>query len=145
MAESIGWLTVAEQLSLPALSLSALLAAIVAFIRVLPQLRQTQLQGDNSLRGDLLKRIEQLEAEVIALRKTIDRKEAQHASEIADLQHDLNSEQMSLDALIILAEAHPDTVLEHIPKIKNMRVQHRERMALKRGAREGAAGRVTDD
>lgn len=145
MADGIGWLALAQQASLPTLSFAALLLAIVAFIRVLPQLRQTQMEGDNSLRSDLLGRIEYLEEEVKSLRKAMHRKEVQHAAEIADLQHDLNSEMMSLDAFILLAEDSPEKVLEHIPKIKELRQQHRARVALKRGAREGAAGRVSDD
>lgn len=131
-----GWLTLAQQASLPALALAALLGAIVAFIRVLPQLRKDQLDSDASLRSDLLARVAALENEVVTLRTALDNRRDRHAAEIADLQHDLHNEMASLDALILLAELNPAKVMEQIPKIKEMRQRHRERVALKRGARE---------
>jgi hypothetical protein len=141
-AESTGWLSIAQQASVPTLSVAALLLAVTALIKVLPQLlpqlRQIRLEGDQSLRDALLKRVETLEAEVVALRGALDLKQEQHTTKIADLQHDLNNESGNLDALIMLAEANPDKVLEQIPKIKELRREHRERMAMKRGAREGA-------
>lgn len=128
-----GVLQFAQQASLPTLAVAALLLAITAFIKVMPQLRQTRLENDNALRTDLLGRITALEAEVVSLRKTLDRR----AAEFSDLQHDLSNEMASLDAFIMLAESNPDKVMEQIPRIKDMRERHRQRVALKRGAREG--------
>lgn len=57
----IGWINTAQNLTLPALAGSAFLLGLVAFIRVLPQLRRVQMENDAGLRGDLLARIAALE------------------------------------------------------------------------------------
>lgn len=129
------WIVTAQSLSLPGLAVAAVLAAIVAFIKALPQLKRVQMEGDNSLRHDLLARVDVLESRVSSLEKELALERALRA----DVEHDLVNERWSLDALILQAETNPDKFLEQIPNIKEGRRQHRERMALKRGAREGAA------
>lgn len=93
---------------------------------------------EEHVRSDLLGRVAALEAEVVSLRQALDRERDRHATEMADIMHELANETQSLDSFILLAEANPDRVLEQIPKIKEMRQAHRERVAMRRGAREGA-------
>lgn len=131
------WLTFAQEASLPALSLAALLLAVIAAIKVWPQLRQMQIESDSSLRGVLMGRVNELETRVADLERLLAKEQASHAVEISDLQHDLRNETACLDAFLLLAEANPDNVLEHIPRIKEMRERHKQRVALKVGAREG--------
>jgi hypothetical protein len=130
------WLAFAQEASFPALSVAAIVWAVSQFIRVLPTLKQHQITSDSSLRADLLERVADLEAEVKSLRKALDTERIRCAAEVLDLQHDLANESGSLDALILLIEANPENVLEQVPKIKQMREEHRRRMAIKRGTRE---------
>jgi hypothetical protein len=115
-----------------------LLTAVITAIKAWPALRKLQLESDASLRGDLLARVGALEAEVIELRKALERERHRHADEMEDVRHELNNETQSLDAFILLAEANPERVIDQLPKIKEMRARHRERVALRRGARSAA-------
>lgn len=132
------WLALAQEASFPVLAVAGLVYAIARFITVLPQLRQSQLLADGALRADLLHRIEQLEEEVRTLRKALDQARIAHAGETLDLQHDLANEIANLDALIMLIQADPEKAQHHVDKILHLREKHRDRMAIKRGAREAA-------
>lgn len=112
--------------------------ALVTLAKAWPVLRKVQADSDASLRSDLLQRVDELESEVRALRQAFDRERDRHAMVEADLRHDLNNETASFDAFLLLAEANPEKVLEQIPRIKEMRSAHRDRVAVKRGYREGA-------
>jgi hypothetical protein len=125
----------------------AIAIALAAWVRARPDMKRAEVEEMKvELEGEaaLWKRIEALEKEVVALRKAMDFERATHAAEIADLQHDLHNESFSFDAFILLAEANPDKAIEQVPTIKENRREHKERMALKRGAREGAAIAAAD-
>jgi hypothetical protein len=133
-----GWLTFAQQASLPTLAVSALLLAVVTAIKAWPRLRELQIEGDASLRTSLLARVSELEARVKDLEKLLGLREAKHAAESQVLRHRLANEEAALDACILLAEANPDRIIELLPKIKEMREAGRQRIALEKGAIAGA-------
>lgn len=114
------------------------LIALVSLIRAWPALRKLTLESDGALRGDLIARINSLETRIADLEKLLALEQQRHAAELEDVRHELNNETASLDAFILLAEANPDRVIEQLPKIKEMRARHRERVALRRGAKAGA-------
>ena len=134
-----GWLTFAQQASLPVFAVAALLLALVAFIKAWPALRQLQIEGDASLRTTLMTRVSELEARVRELEKLISQKEASHAAKEQFLRHQFANESATLDAFILLAESNPDRIFEHIPRIKEMREAGRQRVAIEKGAAAGAA------
>lgn len=133
-----GWLSFAQEASLPTLAVAGLFFAIAQFIKVLPQLKQLREESDKSMRSDLLARVDVLEAEVKTLRKALDNARTSHASEMMDMLHDLTSESGQLDAALMLAEFSPDALLAKIPQIREQREKHRERINAKRGVREAA-------
>lgn len=132
------WLAFAQEASFPTLVVAALIYAVTKFIAILPKLREHQLNADGSLRTDLLGRIEELESEVKALRKSLDGARVSHAAEMMDMLHDLANESAQLDAAIMLAEVNPEALLQQLPKLRERRDEHRQRMAVKRGTREAA-------
>lgn len=143
---SITWVQAAQALTLPGLVLVALIAALTAFIKVLPQLRRVQMESDGSLRTDLMKmiaeqnvKIEAQGARISELERLLRQAEAEHSAIVSDLEHDLASEMQSFDSFLTMAETSPDKLLALVPKVREDRHRHRERMATKRGAREGAA------
>lgn len=137
------WLALAQQASLPALSLSALLMAVVAAIRVWPRLRELQNQGDASLRGDLMKRVGELEGRVEYLEKLLSTKEAEHALREQLLRHSLANEESALDAALSMMKINPDRIAEIIEEVKAMREAGRQRIAIEKGAAAGAAVAVS--
>lgn len=128
---------------MPTLALAAVMAAVVALIKVWPTVQRQQLESDASLRVDLLRRVGELEDEVKQLRKSLDRARMSHAAEMMDMLHDLSNESAQLDAAIMLAEHSPETLIAQLPRIRQQRDQHRERLVVKRGAREAAIMAVT--
>lgn len=149
---SSAWVQTAQALSLPGFALAAVIAALIAFIRVLPQLRRVQMENDASLRADLLKmkseqdvKIAELQARLDAsneriahLEKQLSAKDAAHDAHIADIEHSLRSIISNAESLILLIEANPDKALDYLAKFKELLAEHRTRLALKQGAREGA-------
>lgn len=124
----------AQSLSLGTVSGWTLVALVLlALIKGWPALKKMQLEADGSLRADLLARVAQLETRIESLEKLLTQREAEHAVELADVRHELANETQSLDAFILLAEANPDRVIDQLPKIKEMRTRHKERVALRRG------------
>ena len=108
--------------------------ALITLIRVWPALKKVQAESDASLRTALLARVESLETRLASLEREL----AVERALRSDVEHDLVNERGSFDAFIMLAEANPDKVLERLQAIKEERRLHRERMASKRGQREGA-------
>lgn len=113
---------------------------IVALIKGWPALKKIQAESDSALRTDLLRRIDTLETRVADLEKLLTRREMEHAAAMEDVQHELANETQSLDSFILLAEANPERVLEQLPKIKELRARHKERVALRHGARSAVQG-----
>lgn len=89
--------------------------AVATWLRTRPAMKIAQTQGEMPLWA----RIEKLEAIV------------------ADLQHDLANETWNFDLFLAQAELNPEKISELIPRIREDRMRHKERMAKKRGVREG--------
>lgn len=144
VAEMPGWLLYAKEASLPTFAIAAMLAVIVAAIKVWPTVQQQQIESDASLRADLLKRVTDLEKEVQALRKALDQARVTHAAEMMDLLHDLGNESQRLDTLLMLAETSLESLPAHLPEIRKQRDDHRKRMTTKRAEREAALVRMVE-
>src|SRR5688500_3737244 len=116
-----GWLTFAQEASLPTLAISALLLAIVAVIKVWPQLRQMQIAGDATMRAELLGRIHALETRVADLEKLISQKDINHATREQFLRHALANEESALDAALSMLRVSPDRITEIINEVTAIR------------------------
>lgn len=107
--------------------------AVATYIKTRPQMKLAELQGEAAL----WKEIADLKAEAKKEREECHERIANLEAAIADLHHDLRSETATFDAFLLLAEANPEQVISTIPRIREERRQHKERMAMKRGLREG--------
>jgi hypothetical protein len=96
-------------------AIGALGLALATWLRTRPAMKLAQAQAD----GPLWARIEKLEAR------------------LADVEHDLMNETWNFDLFLAQAETNPDKIFELIPRIREERRLHKERVAKKRGAREG--------
>lgn len=134
-----GWLAFAQDASVPTFALAALLAAAVAAIRVWPQLRQMQITGDASMRGEFLGRIRELEDRIKELEKLVNKKDATHAAREQFLRHEMANESAALDAALAMLKINPDRVSEIVEQVVKMRDAGRQRIALEKGAAAGAA------
>lgn len=114
-------------------ALGALGLALATYLKTRPAMKLATLKGEEGLWA----RIATLERAQEVEREECRTKIATLEAKVADLQHDLTNETMSFDAFLMLAESNPEKVLEQIPRIKEMRAAHKERMAIKRGVREG--------
>lgn len=132
------WLAFAQQASLPALALSAVLLAVVAAIKVWPQIKQMQIAGDASMRSELMGRIKDLEGRVKELEKLVSQKDAEHAMREGFLRHELANEASVLDAALAMLKVNPDRVIDIIEEVVTMREAGRQRIALEKGAAAGA-------
>jgi fatty acid-binding protein DegV len=112
-------------------AVSALFVAVGTYLRTRPAMRLAELKGEDALWA----RISALEQRTAELERLLVKEQTKRG----DVEHDLANENANFDAFLLLIEANPDKVIEQIPKIREMRREHRERMALKRGAREGVA------
>ncbi len=121
-----------------AAAIIAIGACLAMLLKAWSVLRKVELDGGGAMRGDLMARIGHLETRIADLEKLLSQEQARHAAEMEDVRHELSNETASLDAFILLAEANPARVLEQLPKIKEMRARHKERVAMRRGIREGA-------
>lgn len=120
-------------------ALGGLIMGLAALLKAYSVIRKVELDAGGSMRGDLLARINVLEAKISELEASLARKEAQHSAELQVLRHDLGNESASLDAFIMLVEANPERVMEALPKIKDMRERRKLRIATEKGAMAGAS------
>lgn len=112
-------------------AVGALGVALAAYFKTRPAMKLAEVQGEAAL----WTRITELERRTSELEKLLAREQSRNG----DLEHDLANETASLDAFLLLAERDPKKVMEQIPTIREMRRQHKERVAIKRGQREGVA------
>lgn len=108
--------------------------AFGTYWRVRPAMKKVQIEGESALWAEINK----LRAEARAEQEKYGLRIAEMEATIADLRHDLANETASLDAFLLLAETSPERVIHHLPRIREERRHHKERMAMKRGIREGA-------
>lgn len=113
---------------------AALGLALATYLKMRPAMRLAETEAHLKSDEPLWMRIEKLENRISALEKEL----AQEQALRADLEHDLANEMSNFDALIMYAETSPEKLPQLLPRVKESRLRHRERMATKRGAREGA-------
>lgn len=109
--------------------------ALATWLKTRPAMKEVELKGEDALWSE----IAELRAELKAEREECKLRINSLETVIADLKHDLNNESYSFDSFLMLAEANPEKVIELLPRIREERQKHKERMAMVRGAREGAA------
>lgn len=119
-------------------ALIAIAACLGVLVKAWAVLRKVELDAGGSMRGDLMRRIGELEGRITYLETLLARENAEHTAAMQVLRHDLANESASLDAFILLAEANPDKVIELLPKIKEMRERRKMRLAAEKGAMAGA-------
>lgn len=102
-------------------------AAIGAWIKSRPKMREIEAGTEEKLRSDLIVRVEKLE-------RKLDEKEAQHTAEMAIMRHRVNNSDQCLDALLLLLEQSPSKVKEAVAKIKEMRERQRVAEAAEKAA-----------
>jgi len=137
------WLQFAQQASLPTFALAALLLAVVAAIKVWPRLKQLQMEGDASMRTELMERIRTLEARVAFLEKMNSQKDASHAAREQFLRHALANEEAALDSALSMLRVSPDRIEAIIEEVTSMREAGRQRISLEKGAAAGAVVAAT--
>jgi hypothetical protein len=115
-------------------AVGALGLAVATWLKQRPAMKLAETQGEQSLWAE----IAQLKREAKAEREECGHRISTLEAKVADLEHDLASETMNFDAFLMIAEANPERLAEMLPAISEKRREHKERMALKRGAREGA-------
>lgn len=122
-------------------TVTALGVALATYLRTRPAMKLAQAQevlAEKEAEGPLWARIGALEAGAKIEREECQRRIGLLEAHVSDLEHDLANEQANLDSFLLLASVSPDKLNEMIPAIREQRQRHKERKALKRGAREGA-------
>jgi hypothetical protein len=113
---------------------TALGIAAAAYLRTRPAMKHAETEAE----APLWERIGALEASAKGEREECQRRVGMLEAHVSDLEHDLANEQANLDSFLLLATVSPDKLAEMIPELREQRQRHKERKALKRGAREGA-------
>lgn len=108
--------------------------ALGAWLRQRPAMKHAETAAE----GPLWERIGALEASSKGEREDCQRRVGLLEAHVADLEHDLANEEANLDSFLLLATISPDKLAEMVPHLREQRQRHKERKALKRGAREGA-------
>lgn len=138
----MNWFASFNAMSPSIAALALLIFAVTVAMRSWPQWKRAQNEGDASLRTDLLARVATLELEIIELRKALDQKDRQHEAEMRVVRHQLGNETASIEALLMLLETAPDKVAASIDRIKAMRAQRAQNIAIeKAGIFGGMAGK----
>lgn len=122
------------QFVIPTIASSVVAGALATWLRTRPRMKEVELQGEAALWQE----IRLLKAEATTEKEECRKRIASLEAKVADVEHDLASETMNFDSFLLIAETTPERLPDLIPRIREDRRQHRERMALKKGAREGA-------
>lgn len=113
---------------------TALGVALATWLSTRPKMKAVELQGEAALWVQIAK----LQSEAKNEREECGRRIAILEAKVADVEHDLASETWNFDLFLAQAENDPDRIPELIPRIREERRQHKERMVQKRGVREAA-------
>jgi hypothetical protein len=113
---------------------SAIGIALAAWLRNRPAMKHAETAAE----GPLWERIGALEASGRSEREDCQRRVGLLEAHVADLEHDLANEEANLDSFLLLATISPDKLGDMVPHLREQRQRHKERKAMKRGAREGA-------
>jgi len=106
--------------------------ALTYWIRSRPLLLKQRNDADGSLRGDLLERIDKLEAgaaaQVTKIEETrreyeakIEAKDAAHSAEIGVMRHRMNNLDQSLTMLLTLIEENPERAQQAAKRVREQR------------------------
>ena len=107
--------------------------AILALIRVAPELKKLTNEDNSSLRESLMGRIEKLEQDLADEREARRKEAAKWEAENRILRHELANMTQGLEGLIMLMRANPATVLDNIELIETRIKEGRERIAMEKG------------
>ena len=121
--------------SLGSIGLWGIIAGTVftALSKAIPEWRKGTHTNEDNIREDLIHRIDALETRIHQLEDENQRQREHHDSEMRVMRHKLNNETASLDALLMLMEAVPDKVGEHVERIKEMRKERAQNIAIESG------------
>lgn len=124
---------------------------LVAALRWIPKWIENRRLADDSLRADLLQRVETLEKDIKEERGARELERARyeaertrHEAQMALMRHRLNNSDQSLDALLMLLETSPNKVASAVGLIKDMRHRQRTEEAVEKAALHGAEIAVKD-
>lgn len=133
--------------SLGAFGVWAVLAGIIfpALAKAFPEWRKVSGSNEGAIRDTLIHRIDTLEKRIGDLESEAQRQREkhelemnqqrdQHEAENRIMRHKLNNESATLDMLLMLFEAAPDRISEHIERIKQMRAERARNVAIESGA-----------
>lgn len=90
-------------------------------------LRKIKVDAEQKFRDDLADRVTKLEA-------LLEKKEADHAAEIATMRHRLNNVSQCFDALLMLIKADPGRASDWVKQIEDMRARQLVAEAAEKGA-----------
>jgi uncharacterized membrane protein YccC len=103
----------AQQLTMAGVWIAAIGIVGLLIRQIMPWRRQVSAD-EQTLRADLLRRVERLE-------QTLDRERLRHNAERALDRHRLNNITQCFDAMLMLIETTPERASEIVTKIKEMR------------------------
>jgi hypothetical protein len=130
---------------------ASFLALLGLVVRQFGPWRKIQIDGEAALRLDYFKtlaeqaaRIKLLEdsresdrdhcdERIAKLEAHMDHERTQHETEMRLLRHALNNERQVIDAILMLAKAAPEKLIENIGLITDMRAQQANAMAVEKG------------
>lgn len=117
---------------------------LVTALKIIPRWVENRKAADDSLRKDLLLRVETLEKNIEAERKSREQERARyeaerarHDAQMALMRHRLNNSDQCLDALLMLLETSPEKVANAVKLIKEMRDRQRAEEALEKATIRG--------
>lgn len=111
---------------------------LLALVKAWPALRKLSIEGDQSMRGDLLKRINELEARESVFDKKLESVTASYEAELKILRHRLNNVTAAFNALLLLIKNNPDKAAEAVAQIEEMRRQQEATEAAEKAIIAGA-------
>ena len=101
-----------------------------ALLRSIPKWREAEIGGEAGLRADMVHRIDKLESQVLGLETENQRQREKYEAAMRIMSHKLANETASLDALLMLLEAAPGKLSEHVDRIKSMRAERARNVAI---------------
>jgi hypothetical protein len=93
----------------------------IAGFKLIPSLKSINVRRNDSLDNERRADMTQLRARVDALEKKLDEQRDYYESELSRLRVEAHHAAVCLDTLIMLIDAAPDKIPQHITRIKEMR------------------------
>lgn len=141
----------------------AVLGFLTVIIKQIVPWRKTQIDGEQALRADYAKTLAEQAARIKILEDSreadrghcderiekleshMERERTQHETEMRLLRHALNNERQVIDAILMLAKAAPDKLIDNIALITDMRSRQATAMAVEKGLAMSPATKAADD